>query len=190
MAATLSDSGLLFISSWSVYSSSPYKVERNYSYSREFLGFFNGDIYSNILSPEDTTEKLTTTEDEALTHLRSNLTNLIFNLVTDFGFEKFNQTQFDSIVSLLTPDALTDDYYDHFKNTELYTVLKTDVSDSSVPNLITNYTGNVPFSRSGAFYDLSDRRSAESTLFSSGVYNNCSNLTTNEKVVDGVKVLY
>lgn len=191
MATKVSDSGLSFISSWSVYSDTVYKVERNFGGDCTFLGFFDGSVLSaptNTLILEADLEP--TTQEIALSCLKEHLNRVTFKLLTDFGFEKFNQTQFDALVSLLTSDSRHDDFYDHFKNSDLYTALKADVADPSIPNLIADYVCNIPLSNSGAFYNLVDRRSAESTLFSSGVYNNCSSLATNEKVVDGIKVLY
>ena len=191
MATKVSDSGLTFISSWSAYSDTVYKVERNLTSDGKYLGFFDGSVLASLSYFQKINDNVeTTTQENALSCLRSHLNRIVFKLLTDFGFEKFNQTQFDALVSLLTLDSRESDFYDYFKSTDLYTALKTDVSDPSVPGLITNYVGNTALSNSGAFYNFADRRAAESTLFSSGVYNNCSSLATNEKVVDGIKVLY
>lgn len=191
MATKVSDTGLTFISSWSAYSDTVYKVERNLTFEGKYLGFFDGSVLSSLSAFNDAGEIIeSTTQENALSCLRSHLNRIVFKLLTDFGFEKFNQTQFDAVVSLLTLDSRESDFYDHFKSTDLYTALKTDVSDPSVPGLITNYVGNTALSNSGAFYNFADRRTAESTLFSSGVYNNCPSLVINEKEVDGIKVLY
>lgn len=191
MATKVSESGLSFISSWSIYSDTIYKVERNFSGLGTYLGFFDGSVLSDPSCLEINDADLEpTTKENALSCLSKHLNKVTFKLLTDFGFEKFNQTQFDALVSLLTSDSRCDGFYDYFKNSELYTTLKADVADPSIPSLIANYVCKIPLSNSGTFYDLVDRRSAESILFSSGVYNNCSGLSFNEKVVDGIKVLY
>ena len=117
MATKVSDSGLSFISSWSVYSDTVYKVERNFGGDCTFLGFFDGSVLSaptNTLILEADLEP--TTQEIALSCLKEHLNRVTFKLLTDFGFEKFNQTQFDALVSLLTSDSRHDDFYDHFKN--------------------------------------------------------------------------
>ena len=191
MATKLSDSGLRFISSWSIYSDTLYKVETNYSINRKFLGFFDGDVLSSFLSLYKANEELEiTTEEESLLCLRSSLNKVAFNLVTDFGFEKFNQNQFDALISLLTVDSRESNFYDTFKHSELYKILKTDASDPVISDLIIKYKGNIDLENSGAFYSFADRRLAEADLYVSGVYNNCTNLLFEQRIVDGVKVFY
>ena len=48
MATKVSDSGLSFISSWSVYSDTVYKVEKNFGGDCTFLGFFDGSVLSYV----------------------------------------------------------------------------------------------------------------------------------------------
>ena len=158
MATKVSDSGLSFISSWSVYSDTIYKVERNFGGDCTFLGFFDGSVLSapsNTGIPEADLDP--TTQENALSCLKEHLNKVTFKLLIDFGFEKFNQTQFDALVSLLASDSRQAGFYDYFKNSDLYTALKADVADPSIPNLIANYVCYIPLSNSGTFYTLAHR---------------------------------
>lgn len=191
MTTKVSDPGLLFISSWSIYSDTVYRVEHNFSGIGKYLGFFDGNVLSSFSGPFDIDEDRATTDEEtALACLRSSLNKIAFKLLTDFGFEKFSQNQFDALISLLTVDSRGSDFYDYFKNSELYKILKTDASDPVISDLIIKYKGNIDLKNSGAFYSFADRRLAEADLYTSGVYNNCTNLLFEQKIVDGVKVFY
>ena len=193
MTAKVSTEGLDFIASWSPFSTTVYKVEVDTVVGDvEYVGY---SYYGSALpfrSP-DTPLPSTLTEDEASDILFKELKSAMFQLVDDFGFDYFTQTEFDALISLLT--TYRDyDYYNSFKQTSLYSALKADKTSENINSLITSFEWNEDVVASpksfNVFYNLTERRTAEANLYTSGTYNNCSNLAISEKTVDGVKVFY
>ena len=191
MATKLSDSGLLFISSWSLYSETIYKTDSEFGSLQDCLGFYDANMLSSFSDlNDDFTAPKTITKENALSCLRSYLNKVVLNLLTDFGFEKFNQNQFDSLVSLLSVNSKISDFYVDFKNSTLYSALKNDSSNPDIFSLICNYNFPDKLLAVKNMYNSTDRRLAEAEMYTSGLYNNCSNLFFKEEIVDGVKVFY
>ena len=193
MASKLSPEGLQFISSWSLFSETTFRVEQNLN-NTLYVGYL---YYGSPLpyKPQTTIDKTTTvTPTEALNILNQELIGPAFNLVQDFGFTRFTQNQLDALISICTTYR-TSDYFRIFKTTKVYEALKSDAPVDTVAELIKTDLPVPPEveedpKRSGIFYSLDERRVHESNLYLISDYSPCTALTAQRKNVDNIVVFY
>lgn len=193
MAALLSADGFNFISSWSLFSTTPFVIEQN-SLDVLYIGycFYGGPLPYKPISNIDLDS--TVSLEEANHTLEVELKFPTFSLINSFGFTKFSQNQLDALISICTTYR-SSDYFELFEQSSVYKAIEAGEDPSAVSNLIST---DLPLpeevaknpKKYGIFYDISERRSKEALLYASGAYEPCSGLNAQERSEGGKKIFF
>lgn len=193
MLPSLSKKGLDFISSWVLFSNTPYKIEEDFS-DRLYIGFrFYGQPLPSFPFITVTSDLSWTTEYSKII-FREELIPLTFYILNKFKNFQFTQNEVDALISFLQ-FFNTCKPLELFTSTDLFKALVDKKPPSVIASLIEDFYKDPSWNtdilqKHGVFFDLSTRGALESSLYLNSLYTPCPALNVNEKVVDNIKVFY